>query len=157
LSPAHGVWFETDVIDRFMFGDDDDDDDDATSLPQYGFVPVGSITPAEVHETGSAVDHDNLKYKIDTVTVVTGIDKRINLSHLCDAAPDVFGVRSQGIRLLTVFGQSLFDSQQVSSPRLPRQVLQAASEMDATFLYLNISAMMAMLLLALYTRTERFK
>lgn len=97
MSPAHGVWFETDVIDRFMFGDDDDDDDDATSLPQYGFVPVGSITPAEVHETGSAVDHDNLKYKIDTVTVVTGIDKRINLSHLCDAVPDVFGVRSQGL------------------------------------------------------------
>ena len=98
-----------------------------------------------------------LQYKIDTVTVVTGIDKRINLSNLCDAAPDVFGVRSQGIRLLTVYGQFLFDSQQVSSPRLLRQRLQAASEMDATFLYPSISAMMAMLLLALYTQTEKFK
>ena len=125
-----------------------EDDDDEPRIPQYGF---------EVHETGSAVDHDNLKYKIDTVTVVTGIDKRINLSNLCDAAPDVFGVRSQGIRLLTVYGQFLFDSQQVSSPRLLRQRLQAASEMDATFLYPSISAMMAMLLLALYTQTEKFK
>ena len=132
---------------------DDNDDDDEPRIPQYGFEPMH----AEVHETGSAVDHDNLKYKIDTVTVVTGIDKRINLSNLCDAAPDVFGVRSQGIRLLTVYGQFLFDSQQVSSPRLLRQRLQAASEMDATFLYPNISAMMAMLLLALYTRTEKFK
>ncbi len=106
--------------DKFFFDDDDDDDDhpsiphddhdddDHPSIPRHGF------------ETGSAVDHDNLKYKIDTVTVVTGIDKRINLSHLSDAAPEVFGVRSQGIRLLTVYGQFLFDSQQVSSPRLLR-------------------------------------
>ncbi len=95
MSPDHEVWFPTDVIDGNSFFSDDFDE---TSLPESGFAD--HLPPPEVHKTGSVGDHDDLKYKIDAVTIVTGIDKRINLSHLCDAASDIFGVRSQGMLLL---------------------------------------------------------
>jgi hypothetical protein len=38
----------------------------------------------------------DLDYKIDTVTIVSGIDKRIHLARLCDASPHIFGVHSKG-------------------------------------------------------------
>ena len=59
-------------------------------------------TSLEASEGGSAIRHISLEHKLETVTIVTGIDKRIHLGRLCDANPDIFGVRSQGIAEFTL-------------------------------------------------------
>lgn len=60
------------------------------------------LSTFEASEGGSAIRHISLEHKLETVTIVTGIDKRIHLSRLCDANPDIFGVRSQGIAEFTL-------------------------------------------------------
>ena len=59
-------------------------------------------TSFEASEGGSAIRHISLEHKLETVTIVTGIDKHIHLGRLCDANPDIFGVRSQGIAEFTL-------------------------------------------------------
>ena len=50
----------------------------------------------ETLPTSAAPTSIDFDYKIDTVTIVSGIDRRIHLARLCDASPHIFGVHSKG-------------------------------------------------------------
>ena len=52
--------------------------------------------PTSAVEASSAPTSIDFDYKIDTVTIVSGIDRRIHLACLCDASPHIFGVHSKG-------------------------------------------------------------
>jgi hypothetical protein len=110
-SPDHVQWFDDDsegnenaavngdaVVNEEAFPDapfdEESFDDDATEWILS--------TSFETSEGGSAVRPIGLDHKLETVTIVTGIDKRIHLGRLCDANPDIFGVRSQGTAEFTL-------------------------------------------------------
>ena len=43
----------------------------------------------------SAVHSVDFDFTTETVIIVFGIDRRINLARLCDSEPSIFGVHSQ--------------------------------------------------------------
>ena len=88
-------FFNEDAFPDAPFDEEDSSDEDAAK----DWILSTSL---EASEGGSAIRHISLEHKLETVTIVTGIDKRIHLGRLCDANPDIFGVRSQGIAEFTL-------------------------------------------------------
>ena len=82
LLPEDNGW-----IDRWI------DDSPSAGTPNSGLSPPASCDAALQSGDAFVVQAE---YTIETVTIVTGINKRINLARLCDAKPHIFGVRSQG-------------------------------------------------------------
>ena len=56
-------------------------------------LPTSAVEASIKISAPTSIDFD---YKIDTVTIVSGIDRRIHLARLCDASPHIFGVHSKG-------------------------------------------------------------
>ena len=67
------------------------DESPSASTPNSGLSPPASCDDAL--RPGDAIGVQT-EYTIETVTIVTSINKRINLARLCDAKPHIFGVDS---------------------------------------------------------------
>jgi hypothetical protein len=107
LSPYRAAWWDGDD-DRlpetsFLYDGDDD------RLPETSFSYDGddalqptdgdrSSPPQPVASRGGehSARSTNFDYDIETVTIVSGIDRKIHLARLCESAPETFGVHSQG-------------------------------------------------------------
>jgi hypothetical protein len=66
------------------------EDADCVSVESF---PTSAVEASIKFSAPTSIDFD---YKIDTVTIVSGIDRRIHLARLCDASPHIFGVHSKG-------------------------------------------------------------
>jgi hypothetical protein len=66
--------------------------EDADCVSDESF-PTSAVEASIKFSAPTSIDFD---YKIDTVTIVSGIDRRIHLARLCDASPHIFGVHSKG-------------------------------------------------------------
>ncbi len=88
--------FDEDEDENSLLPEDIDwiefDDSPSAGTPNSGLPPPASCDAALRPADAIA----KLEHTIETVTIVTGINKRINLARLCDAKPHIFGVRSQG-------------------------------------------------------------
>ena len=85
-SPYHEPNWETSDV-SFI------DDADWVSGERDETFPTSAVEASIKASVPTSIDLD---YKIDTVTIVSGIDKRIHLARLCDASPHIFGVHSKG-------------------------------------------------------------
>ena len=94
-SPFHDAWFPDDEGTPWFESDEPRFSPIASDIS--GRSSPGSPFKAEAPSARpEAPEAHNAVYTIETVTIVTGINRRINLARLCDAKPDIFGVRSQG-------------------------------------------------------------
>ena len=69
------------------------DDADRVSGERDETFPTSAVEASIKASVPTSIDS---YYKIHTVTIVSGIDKRIHLARLCDASPHIFGVHSKG-------------------------------------------------------------
>jgi hypothetical protein len=109
LSPDHVHWFgEPDLgFGEHFFEEHQDSFSDSFSVESAtrsaesadGYEEEWILSLAE-GDGAAAAHHIDLDHKIETVTIVTGIDKAIHLARLCDANPEIFGVRSQRMALI---------------------------------------------------------